>query len=127
MVVAGQHMQLGHDRGMGIHIKPFMFYSCTQAGINHLNLGRRVAVGCRLKWWLIEAGGPVDFEKRIIELEIKLISQDDLTQQLSDLIYSQQKQIDELRALCTALVKRLGETSDDGGVDTYAQEKPPHY
>ena len=69
----------------------------------------------------------MDTEKRIIELEIKVTSQDDLTQQLSDLVYSQQKQIDELRALCTALVKRLGETLDDGGVDTYAQEKPPHY
>ncbi len=70
----------------------------------------------------------MNIEERLIEIEIKVTSQDDLTQQLSHLVYQQQKQIDELRALCTALVKKLGNTdSDDGGADAYAQEKPPHY
>jgi SlyX protein len=75
----------------------------------------------------LKAGDPVGVEERLIELEIKVTSQDDLTQQLSDLVYHQQKQIDALRALCTALVKRLGETSNDGGADTYTHERPPHY
>ncbi|SHH41112.1 SlyX family protein [Pollutimonas bauzanensis] len=70
----------------------------------------------------------MNIEERLIEIEIKVTSQDDLTQQLSHLVYQQQKQIDELRALCTALVKKLGDTgSDDGGADSYTQEKPPHY
>jgi SlyX protein len=43
-------------------------------------------------------------------------------------VYQQQKQIDVLRALCTALVKRLGETgSDSAEPDAYTHEKPPHY
>lgn len=70
----------------------------------------------------------MNIEERLIEIEIKVTSQDDLTQELSHLVYQQQKQIDELRALCTALVKRLGETGDDGaGPDAYTHEKPPHY
>jgi len=70
----------------------------------------------------------VNIEERLIEIEIKVTSQDDLTQELSHLVYQQQKQIDELRALCTALVKRLGETNSDGAEpDAYTHEKPPHY
>jgi SlyX protein len=64
-------------------------------------------------------------EQRIIELEIKLTRQEDLAQELSLAVYRQQKQIDELQALCRLMAKRL----DDGssGADPYAQEKPPHY
>lgn len=67
-------------------------------------------------------------EDRLINIEIKVTAQDDLTQELSRLVYQQQKQIDELRALCMALVKRLGQADDDGvGADSYTHEKPPHY
>lgn len=67
-------------------------------------------------------------EQRLVDIEIKLTGQEDLVQELNKLVYQQQKQIDELRALCTALVKRLGETAgSDTGADPYAHEKPPHY
>ncbi|MDS1139357.1 SlyX family protein [Pusillimonas sp. SM2304] len=67
-------------------------------------------------------------EQRLVDIEIKLTDQEDLVQELNQLVYQQQKQIDELRALCTALVKRLGETAGgDAGADPYAHEKPPHY
>ncbi|PLC49900.1 SlyX protein [Pollutimonas subterranea] len=74
----------------------------------------------------------MSIEERLIEIEIKLTGQEDLTQELNRLVYQQQKQIDELRMLCTALVKRLGEAGGDQGdpdPDTglYTQEKPPHY
>lgn len=75
-------------------------------------------------------GKRMSIEERLIEIEIKLTGQEDLTQELNRLVYQQQKQIDELRMLCTALVKRLGEAGGDQG-DTgtglYTQERPPHY
>ncbi|NYT63748.1 SlyX family protein [Alcaligenaceae bacterium] len=70
----------------------------------------------------------MNIEDRLVEIEIKVTSQDDLTQELSHLVYQQQKQIDELRALCTALIKKMGDISNGGdGADAYAHEKPPHY
>ncbi|MGB6103164.1 MAG: SlyX family protein [Pusillimonas sp.] len=67
-------------------------------------------------------------EQRLVEIEIKLTAQEDLVQELNTLVYQQQRQIDELRALCTALVKRLGDAgSDDSGASPYAHERPPHY
>lgn len=67
-------------------------------------------------------------EERLIDIELKLTAQEDLVLELDRQVYEQQKQIDELRALCTALVKRLGEAaSEGGGADPYAVEKPPHY
>lgn len=66
-------------------------------------------------------------EQRLIDIEIKLTAQEDLVHQLNAAVYEQQKQIDELRALCTALVKRMGDASAESGADHYTQEKPPHY
>lgn len=65
-------------------------------------------------------------EKRLVDIELKVLAQEDLTQELSDIIYRQQKQIDELRVMCESLAKRLG-AGDVGGADAYTQERPPHY
>ncbi|MCC2595807.1 SlyX family protein [Pusillimonas sp. MFBS29] len=70
----------------------------------------------------------MNIEQRLVDIEIKLTAQEDMVQSLSDQLYQQQKQMDELRALCTALVKRLQEAGSDGGeAGAYAHEKPPHY
>jgi SlyX protein len=70
----------------------------------------------------------VNIDERLIEIEVKITSQEDLTQELSRLVYQQQKQIDELRLACTALIKRMGDAAaDEGAADPYANEKPPHY
>lgn len=66
-------------------------------------------------------------DKRLMDIELKVLAQEDLTQELSDIIYRQQKQIDELRATCASLAKRMGSGDDDGGADAYTQERPPHY
>lgn len=71
-------------------------------------------------------GSYMDDEKRLIDIELKLTAQEDLAQQLSDQVYEQQKQIQELQALYKALVRRLSE-GDAGGADPYAHEPPPHY
>lgn len=67
-------------------------------------------------------------EERLVEIELKLTAQEDLVQTLNEQVYQQQKQLSDLKALCAALVKRLGEVADDsGGPDAYTQERPPHY
>lgn len=64
-------------------------------------------------------------EQRLIEIEIKVTRQEDLTQELSHQVYRQQKKIDELQALCTALLGRFEDAA--GGGDSLGHEKPPHY
>ena len=69
----------------------------------------------------------VTSEERLIEIEIKVTHQEDLTQALSQLVYEQQKKIDELQALCTALARRMGGVSGHTGADPYTDERPPHF
>jgi len=64
-------------------------------------------------------------EERFMELELKLMRQEDLAQDLSQTVYLLQKQVDELRALCKALAGRLSDSA--AGADAYTHEKPPHY
>jgi SlyX protein len=46
---------------------------------------------------------------------------------LNQLVYRQQKKIDELEELCTALAMRLKETAANAREQASANEKPPHY
>lgn len=64
-------------------------------------------------------------ENRLVEIEIKMVSLEDTVQSLNATVYEQQKQLDELRALCRLLVRRL----DDPGVAAPGNidERPPHY
>jgi len=69
-------------------------------------------------------------EKRLMDMELKLVAQDDLLDELNKTVYRQQKKIDELEALCTALAKRLKETSELVAANTAIapiNERPPHY
>ena len=69
----------------------------------------------------------VSTEERLVDIELKLVAAEDLLQSLNEQVYQQQKQIDELRTLCTVLVKRLEAATERGSQDAYAHEKPPHY
>ena len=67
-------------------------------------------------------------EERLADLEIRLARQDDLVETLNTQVYRQQKKIDELEALCTALAGRMRElavglSQRNAAVD----ERPPHY
>ena len=69
-------------------------------------------------------------EERLIDVEIRIARQEDLIDVLNKTVYEQQKKIDELEALCTALarhVKDLRDAASDAAADTLAQERPPHY
>ena len=65
-------------------------------------------------------------DERLVELEIKVTRQDDLLDTLNQTIYRQQRKIDELEALCTALARHLKDLRDAAAAGP-ANERPPHY
>ena len=69
----------------------------------------------------------MDMENRLVELEIKIARQEDLMEALNQTAYRQQKKIDELEALCSALARRIKDMRADDGGQGLAHEKPPHY
>jgi SlyX protein len=66
-------------------------------------------------------------EERLVELEIKMARQEDMADALNNTLYQQQRKIDELEALCSALVRRMKEMRDAANEQGPADEKPPHY
>ena len=67
-------------------------------------------------------------DERIIDLEIRLARQDDLLDTLNTQVYQQQKKIDELEKLCTALAGRLREVAVAANQrQAPMDERPPHY
>ena len=64
-------------------------------------------------------------QERIDELESRFTLQEHLVNELSEVIWKQQKQLDALQRLVGQLEQKLG--GDPGLVDGKADEKPPHY
>ncbi|MEE2729968.1 SlyX family protein [Ketobacter sp.] len=65
-------------------------------------------------------------EDKIVDIETRLAFQDDTIQQLSDIIYRQQQQIDQLDKTVKMLVERMQDVMHalPGKI---VDEKPPHY
>lgn len=66
-------------------------------------------------------------EDRIVDIEIKLARQEDLVETLNQMVYQQQKKIDELEALCSALARRIKDMSSRDNEQAPIDERPPHY
>ncbi|HYO68497.1 MAG TPA: SlyX family protein [Archangium sp.] len=64
-------------------------------------------------------------ESRIVELELRYMQQQELLQELSGVLYAQQREVDLLRAEVDQLKKKL--QGEPGLVDARQHEKPPHY
>ncbi len=64
-------------------------------------------------------------EERIVELESRFMEQQSVLEDLSDVVYAQQKVIDSLLARVDQLEKKLAE--QHGVVEAHADEVPPHY
>ncbi len=64
-------------------------------------------------------------ESRLIELELRYMQQAELLQQLSDVLYAQQQELDALRTEVELLKRKL--EGEPGLVDAKQQERPPHY
>lgn len=63
-------------------------------------------------------------ESRIIELELRFTEQQHLLQELSEVVYAQQRTLDLLTAELRVLRQKVPEP---GIVDAAENEKPPHY
>ena len=66
-------------------------------------------------------------EDRLVDIEIKVARQEDMVETLNQTIYRQQKKIDELEGLCSALARHLKEMREAASEGGPANEKPPHY
>lgn len=66
-------------------------------------------------------------EERLVDIEIKISRQEDLVDTLNQMVYQQQKKIDDLEALCAALARRVKDVSSVDSERNPAHEKPPHY
>jgi len=66
-------------------------------------------------------------EDRLIEIETKIAFQEQTIKDLNDVIYEQQKEIQRLACICDSLVKQGKELSQSPGIDSLANENPPHY
>jgi SlyX protein len=63
-------------------------------------------------------------EQRIVELELKAAEQQHELEELSGVVYKQQRELDALKAALQSLAKRVGEP---GLIDDKPPERPPHY
>lgn len=66
-------------------------------------------------------------EERLIDIEIKLTRQEDMLEALNQIVYQQQKKIDELQSLCAALAAHIGGHTSNDSSTRPADERPPHY
>jgi len=66
-------------------------------------------------------------EERMVDIEAKIAYQDNTLQELNDVIYRQQKQIDQLEAICQQLIDRVRSLAETSVTGTLEDEKPPHY
>lgn len=66
-------------------------------------------------------------DTRWIEIETKVLQQDLLLEELNDVIYRQQQQIDQLQFTVNQLAKRLREADGVQMLVGPGNERPPHY
>ena len=70
---------------------------------------------------------PPPIEARLVDLEVKAAYAEDQLEQLSDLIYRQQQQIDLLLHELRLMRERLPEAGGAGAPRNLRDDIPPHY
>lgn len=70
---------------------------------------------------------PQPIEDRLVDLEVKAAYAEDQLEQLSDLIYRQQQQIDLLLHELRLLRERMPEAGSTGAPRNLRDDIPPHY
>ena len=63
---------------------------------------------------------------KITSLETKIAYQEHTIQELNDVVYRQQLQIDKVEIMCKHLMDRIQTLSEAGGGEPN-NERPPHY
>lgn len=70
---------------------------------------------------------PDNHEERIERLELKLAYLERANTELSDVVYRQQREFDELQQRFAALKDRLEVLANQPAAYAVVDEKPPHY
>lgn len=70
---------------------------------------------------------PDNHEERIERLELKLAFLERANTELSDVVYRQQREFDELQQRFAALKDRLEVLANQPAAYAVVDEKPPHY
>ena len=65
-------------------------------------------------------------EEQLIDLQSRLIFQEDMIQQLNEVVANQQRELEALRAGLEALQSRVGELLEAAAVPA-EEAPPPHY
>ena len=66
-------------------------------------------------------------EDRLIEIETKIAHQENTVESLNQVVYQQQKKIDHLEGMLSALAKHVKDMVASSGEASSGHEKPPHY
>ena len=66
-------------------------------------------------------------EERFINLDSRIAHQDQSIHELSDEIYRQRKQLEQLEATCQRPVERIRKLTEPTGNEDHGTEQPPHY
>jgi SlyX protein len=66
-------------------------------------------------------------EERLATIEAKIAYQDQSIRDLSEEIYRQQQQLQQLERTCKYLIEELQAQTDAKSSEVTAGEKPPHY
>lgn len=64
-------------------------------------------------------------DARLAELELKFMQQEQLLEELSQVLYGQQRELDQLKQTVAALEQKL--SAEPGLVDAKGDDRPPHY
>jgi SlyX protein len=67
----------------------------------------------------------VSHEDRFVDIEIKLVHQEDLVETLNQTVYQQSRRIDQLEAMVAKLAEHVRNLQEAG--QGPINERPPHY
>lgn len=65
-------------------------------------------------------------DNRLVDIELKLVQQEDLVDTLNKTVYEQSRRIDQLEAMLAKLADHV-RNNMHSGPNTILNEKPPHY
>lgn len=68
----------------------------------------------------------MEHEDRFVDIELKLVHQEDLVDSLNQTVYQQARRIDQLEAMVQQLAEHL-RTLREVGQQNPVNERPPHY
>jgi SlyX protein len=67
----------------------------------------------------------VSHEDRFVDIELKLVHQEDLVESLNQVVYQQTRRIDQLEAMVNQLAEHIRNSAQSG--PGAGHELPPHY